>query len=221
MSEERRDQVLDHSYDGIQEYDNRLPNWWLYTLYGAIVFGVFYWLYFQTTGAGALPTEHYEQEMVDAAEAQLARMEGQELTDESLLLVASIPDRVTAGRALFEQFCLVCHGQQGEGSVGPNLTDEFWINGGDPMSLHRTITNGVTEKGMAAWGNQLGPRRVQDAVAYVLSIKNTNIAGKEPQGEPEGSKTSAPATETPADTTPADATPADPVPAEPTPGDGE
>ena len=72
MSDEKQDQVLDHEYDGIQEYDNRLPNWWLYTLYGAIVFAFFYWLWMHTTEVGALPTEAYEQEVIAATEAQLA-----------------------------------------------------------------------------------------------------------------------------------------------------
>jgi len=180
------DRVLDHDYDGIQEYDNRLPNWWLYTLWGAIVFGVFYWLYFQTTGVGILPGERYELDMAKAAEAQLAAMEGQELTDDSLLLMADVSDRVAEGQELFKQFCVVCHLDQGQGSVGPNLTDNYWIHGGKPTQIHTTITVGVPDKGMAAWGNQLGPKRVLDVTAFVLTLKGTNVPGKEPQGEPEG-----------------------------------
>lgn len=185
MSEERKDQVLGHDFDGIEEYDNRLPNWWLYILYGSIVFAVLYWAGFHTLPVGKLPPERYQVEMLKAAEVQLARMEGQELTDEALLLAASIPDRVAEGRKVFEQFCVVCHGARGEGSVGPNLTDRFWLHGPKPTNIHETVTHGVLEKGMAAWGNQLGPRRVMDVVGYVLSLKNTEVPGKEPQGEPE------------------------------------
>lgn len=202
MSQETKDQVFDHEFDGIQEYDNRLPNWWLYTLYGAIIFSVFYWFYFHTTEVGAIPTERYEMEMVAAAEAQLKRMEGQEITDESLTLTSTIPDRVAAGRQVFEQFCVVCHSSRGEGSVGPNLTDAYWIHGGRPTQMLATINTGVPDKGMAAWAGQLGPRRVQDVVAYLLTIKGTNVPGKEPQGDPEGA---APADEA-APPAPADST---------------
>jgi cytochrome c oxidase cbb3-type subunit 3 len=181
-----QDQVLDHDYDGIQEYDNNLPNWWLWILYGSIVFGVVYWFWHQTTDGGRTPAESYAVEMARAAEAQLAAMEGKEVTDESLLLMTEVPDRVAAGKAIFQQFCVVCHMEQGQGVVGPNLTDAYWLHGGRPTDIHDTITNGVIEKGMAAWGNQLGPRRVMDVTTFVLTLKNTNVPGKEPQGELEG-----------------------------------
>lgn len=176
------DRLLDHNYDGIQEYDNRLPNWWLYTLYGAIVFAVAYWLVFHTLGVVPLPRGRYELEMIAAAEAQLKKMEGQETTDETLALMSTVPARVEAGHQIFSQFCVVCHGQQAEGNVGPNLTDAYWIHGSRPLQIMNTVTHGVPEKGMAAWGGQLGPRRIQDVVSFVLTLKDTNVPGKEPQG---------------------------------------
>lgn len=184
MSEQ--DRVLDHDYDGIQEYDNRLPNWWLYTLYGAIVFALGYWIYYQTFSVGRMPVQNLVAANAKAARLQLERMGEAELTDESLTLVSQVPERVTAGRAVFTQFCVVCHGEQGQGNVGPNLTDGYWIHGAAPTNIWTTVTNGVPAKGMAAWGNQLGPARVQDVVAYVLTIRNTNVPGKAPEGTPAG-----------------------------------
>jgi cytochrome c oxidase cbb3-type subunit 3 len=183
-----KDQAFDHEFDGIREYDNRLPNWWLYILYGSIVFALGYWLYYHTYHVGKLPNRRYELEVIAATEAQLKRMEGQETTNESLVLLSSLPDRRQEGRAIFVQFCVVCHADQGQGNVGPNLTDGMWIHGGSPLEILHTVTNGVPEKGMAAWGNQLGPTRVQNAVSYVLSIKNTNVAGKAPEGVPEAAQ---------------------------------
>jgi cytochrome c oxidase cbb3-type subunit 3 len=184
MSEYRPDQIRDHTYDGIQEFDNRLPNWWLWTLYGTIIFAVLYWLVFQTLGIVPLPRERYEMKVIEAKEAELARMEEQGVSNESLQLQATLPARVNEGRALFEKYCVVCHNDQGQGKVGPNLTDAYWLHGGAPMDILNTITNGVTDKGMAAWGRQLGPNRVQALVSYVLTIVDTNVPGKEPQGEP-------------------------------------
>jgi cytochrome c oxidase cbb3-type subunit 3 len=192
MNERDDDRLLGHDYDGIQEYDNKLPNWWLWILYGSIIFSVLYWLFFHTFDVGLQPSERYKVEMIKAAEEQLARMGDSELTDESLSLMATIPTRVEQGRQVFEQFCVVCHGTQGEGTVGPNLTDAYWIHGGKPTKIHETVTHGVLEKGMAAWGNQLGPARVQAVVAYVLTIKGQNVAGKAPEGEEELPEEAAP-----------------------------
>jgi cytochrome c oxidase cbb3-type subunit 3 len=192
-----QDRLLDQEHDGIQEYDNRLPNWWLWTLYGAIVFAFGYWFWFHTSDAGPSPQERYAADMQRAAEAQLAAMEGQEITDESLTLMSTVDSRVAAGREVFQQFCVVCHMEQGQGNVGPNLTDAYWLHGGRPTDIHNTVTNGVIEKGMAAWGNQLGPRRVLDVVAFVLTLKDTNVPGKEPQGELESETPDEPAGDAP------------------------
>jgi cytochrome c oxidase cbb3-type subunit 3 len=137
-------------------------------------------------------------------------MQGQELTDEMLQLMAAVPDRVSTGRRLFEQLCVVCHGNQGEGNVGPNLTDEYWIHGGGPLQIHGTVTNGVLEKGMAAWGSQLGPHRVQQVVAYVLTIKGTNVPGKPPQGERADAPAGDPASVAPPEVVPAEKAKRDP-----------
>ena len=180
--DQEQDRVLDHEYDGIQEYDNRLPNWWLFTLYGAIVFAVLYWFTMHTWRIGELSQESYRGEMARAAELQLARMAGKEVSDESLTLMSQVPATVARGQAIFEQFCVTCHKADASGQVGPNLTDAYWLHGGRPLQILNTVTHGVPDKGMAAWGNQLGPTRIQDVVSFVLTVKNKNRPGKEPQG---------------------------------------
>jgi cytochrome c oxidase cbb3-type subunit 3 len=80
---------------------------------------------------------------------------------------------------------VACHQADGSGLVGPNLTDAYWLHGGQPLDILHTVTNGVPEKGMVAWLSQLGPRRVEDVTVYVLTLKGKNLPGKEPQGEPE------------------------------------
>jgi len=183
VSEHKQDVVFNHDYDGIQEFDNRLPNWWLFIMYASIIFSVAYWLYLDTYGVGKSLVDQYNQEVRAANEAMLARASAQGVTDESLTIAAGMPETVAEGRTLFETYCVVCHASKGEGLVGPNLTDAYWIHGGKPTEILHTITNGVPSKGMAAWGSQLGPSRVEKLAAYVVSIKNTNVPGKAPEGE--------------------------------------
>jgi len=184
MTDSKVDQVRAHTHDGIEEYDNRLPNWWLFILYGSIIFSVAYGLVFHTLGIAELPGAKYDQEMIAAAEEQLAKMAEGGTTNESLLLMAGLPGKVAQGRQLFQTYCVVCHADQGQGNIGPNLTDKYWIHGAQPMDNHRVVTIGVLDKGMAAWGRQLGPRRVELVVSYVLTLRNTNVPGRAPGGEP-------------------------------------
>lgn len=180
---DRQDTLREHSFDGIQEFDNRLPNWWLWILYGSIVFSIAYWILFHTLAVIPHPTGRYEADMRAAEEAQLARAAAGGVTNESLTLMSQMDDQVAAGRQHFQTYCVVCHLEQGQGSVGPNLTDEYWLHGGAPMDILKTVMDGVPAKGMAAWGGQLGPHRVEQAVAFVLSIRDTQVEGKAPEGE--------------------------------------
>ena len=185
MSEEKKtykpDQVLDHDYDGIQEYDNRLPNWWLWTLWGTIVFAVGYWLAFHTYGWAMNPVARYEASMEVAG--PMADIASRGLSEEDLVALSGDPSVLEEGKAVYVQYCQVCHLPEGQGLVGPNLTDDYWIHGGTAIDMHNTIVNGVVEKGMAAWGRQLGPERVDAVVAHLLTLRGTNVEGKEPQGD--------------------------------------
>jgi len=178
------DTVKEHEFDGIQEFDNRLPNWWLWIMYGSMVFALLYWIVFHTLEIRDLPRDEFAQEMLVAQEAQLARAAEAGIDDDSLMMMAGMPNRVAEGREIFVKHCVACHLDQGQGSVGPNLTDGVWVRGCTPMEILETVTTGVAAKGMPAWMNQLGPTRVQAVTAYVLTIRGTDVAGKAPEGEP-------------------------------------
>ena len=181
-SEYKHDTVLDHDYDGIQEYDNRLPNWWLWTLWGTIIFSLGYWLMFHTYGVAKLPVAAYEAEM-ESAGGSLADSSLRGLTEADLEAFATDPAKLAEGEGVYVKNCRVCHLDQGQGLVGPNLTDDYWIHGGDALSIHNTIVHGVVEKGMAAWGRQLGADRVDAVVAYLLTMRGTQVEGKAPEGD--------------------------------------
>jgi len=183
MSDARTDVTLDHDFDGIQEFDNRLPNWWLFTLYGSVVFSVGYWLFYHTFAVGHSQDQSYEREVQVAAAAQLEREMGKEVTNESLLLMTQVPAQVEAGMKTFQQKCTQCHKLDGSGDIGPNLTDDFWLHGPEPLQIYNTVMNGVLDKGMQAWKDQLGPVRVRQVVSYVVTRKGMNLPGKAPQGK--------------------------------------
>jgi cytochrome c oxidase cbb3-type subunit 3 len=184
--DERQDKVL-HEIDGIEEYDNKLPNWWLYTLYGAIVFAVGYWFHYEVAGFGDSPRAEYQTQVDKAAAAEAERIKAKgDVTAESLAALARDKVTVGQGKDVFVQTCAVCHRQDGGGNVGPNLTDDFWLHGAAPDKIYKTITEGVAAKGMPSWGPQLGAERVQAVTAYVITLRSTNVTGgKAPQGERE------------------------------------
>jgi len=180
--EYKPDTVLDHDFDGIQEYDNRLPNWWLWILWITIVYSLGYWLVFHTYGIAELPVAAYEQEMEETG-GSLADLSVRGLTEADLEAMATDLEKLAEGKAIWTTTCQVCHLAEGQGLVGPNLTDDAWIHGGDAVTIHNIVVQGVVERGMAAWGRQLGPDRTDAVVAYLLTMRGTHIEGKAPEGE--------------------------------------
>ena len=166
--------LREHTYDGIQEYDQRLPNWWLYTLYGAIVFWVVYW--FVHMIAGLVPSDGSR---VDAEMAKIAavKMAGSiDVTNDQLFWdMSRNPVFVEAGKQSFQSLCIPCHLPSLRGksenptAVGPDLTDTAWIHGGTPKEVYVTVSKGVIPKGMLAWEPVLGQKKTAEVVAYVLS----------------------------------------------------
>lgn len=155
---------------------NPLPTWWLWTLYLAMAFGVVYWLAYRELGAAALPMQAYQEELAE-------QQGGADVGGEALLALAEDPRAVSEGKETFMTHCIACHGAEGEGQIGPNLTDDHWIHGGSAESIHETIAQGIQAKGMPAWGPTLGAVKVQQVSAYVLTLRGTNVSGKPPEGE--------------------------------------
>lgn len=175
-----------HRYDDIEEHDNRLPRWWLYTLYGAIAFSAAYWFGEQKMRAFRTPREAYEVAMREERLAQVRSGGGRAPSPEVLSGLARDPEVVARGKALFGASCSACHGPEGGGGIGPNLTDEYWLHGGKPENVYACVHDGVPAKGMPSWGPQLGAEKVTAVTAFVLSIRNAHVPnGKPPQGERE------------------------------------
>jgi cytochrome c oxidase cbb3-type subunit 3 len=179
MSADPNDKIV-HQYDDIQEEDNHLPNWWLAILFGSIIFGFGYWQVYQTTKTLPRIRDEYTAD-VDALKK--ARMAANPTSEEALVALSKDATALAEGKTVFMSTCASCHGPEGAGLVGPNLTDKFWLHGAKPGDLFKTVTEGYAEKGMPAWGPVIGVDKTRKVVAFVLSIRNTNKPGKEPQGD--------------------------------------
>lgn len=172
-----------HEYDGILEHDNRLPRWWLFTLYAAIVFAFAYWLYYQTFDIGLQPRAQYELDVRAAQEVQAKRAaQAGVVTDEALEKMTGDPAIVASGQAVYVASCLPCHGDKGQGLVGPNMTDDFFVHGAKPTDNLKIIAEGFAPKGMPAWQPVLGPTKVRDVAVYLLTLRGTHAVGKPPEG---------------------------------------
>jgi cytochrome c oxidase cbb3-type subunit 3 len=165
------DQLRHHTYDGIQEYDNRLPNWWLWTLYGAIIFAFGFWFYHFTSDMAPTDEERVNSALAKIEEARLAATG--DLSNEVLWQMSENANIVEQGKQIFlgEGTCFSCHGQNLEGGIGLNLVDHEWKWGNNPMSVYKVVSGGSPDvtKGMIAWEPMLGPDKVKKVVAFILS----------------------------------------------------
>jgi cytochrome c oxidase cbb3-type subunit 3 len=181
--EKEHDILLDHNYDGIRELDNALPPWWKYSFYISIVWAFFYIGYYYF-GGGPSSTDEYN------AEVQLAKIEVEEYNrknannvDENNVKLADAAG-TQEGLDVYKTNCAACHGNSGEGGVGPNLTDSYWIHGGSLNEVYKSIKYGWPAKGMKSWQSDLSAVQMRNVVSYIHSIHGTNPANaKAPQGD--------------------------------------
>lgn len=160
--------VLDHSADGIQEYDNPLPRWWLYSWYLAIAFSIVYCIVYPSTWFWH-GTSGWTQEK------QWATMPAPKKTDPdfpNLSELAAKPDVLDRGKKIFTSNCAACHGANAEGRIGPRLTDNIWKYGDADKDILTTIRKG-RPGGMPAWGTFLKGDEISAVASYVHSIGNT------------------------------------------------
>lgn len=183
--EEEGTLLLDHDYDGIKELDNHLPPWWKGLFYLTIVYGVIYILIFHVFQSAPLQEERYDMEMAAAA-ALKAENEAELVFDFDENTVTQSMDAVELvdGREFFESQCAICHKADGGGLAGPNLTDEYWRNGGSVSDIYKVIKNGVQGTAMIPWDSKLNPIRLRNVTSYVMSLQGTNPPGAlKPDGD--------------------------------------
>lgn len=189
-----KDEILEHGqdYDGIKEYDNPLPRWFVLMFYATIAFSFWYMAYYtaktraivEATGQGANLAWSGARLAAEVRAAEASRGAFVPPQGDALIAYLRDPGNISRGEGLFKANCAACHGEQGQGVIGPNLTDRYWLHGGKPEQILHSISAGWPDKGMPGWEVSQGPEKVHWLAAYVMSLKGRSVTGaKEPQGE--------------------------------------
>jgi cytochrome c oxidase cbb3-type subunit 3 len=175
---------LGHDFDGIRELDNRIPPWFNYLFLGTILFALVYLLDYHVFKISPLMESEYTAEMQAAALQKQIALAADGTIDENALVALKDEISLKLGGENFQKYCISCHGPQGGGIVGPNLTDKYWIHGGGIKNVYATIKTGVPAKGMISWQLVFSQKQIQQIASYVLSLQGTNPpGGKAPEGE--------------------------------------
>ena len=183
--EEEGELLLDHEYDGIRELDNVLPPWWTSLFWGCIIFGIGYLGYYHLFG-GEDQIAEYERKNSEALLAiEEWKKTATDLVDASNVVAMTDDSNLAAGKNIYMERCVACHLADGGGSIGPNLTDDYWILGGGIKEIFHTISEGGRDgKGMIPWKSELKPSEIQQVASYILTLKGTTPAvAKEAEGD--------------------------------------
>lgn len=180
--------LLEHSYDGIREFDNPLPGWWRAIFWASIVFAAGYWIWFHVAGYGRTPDDKYRAALAEYQGKRSLReaAEAASVDEAALARDATDPNIIGRGAQLFAQRCASCHDATGHGLIGPNLTDHFQLHGESRMDIFTTIRGGVPGTAMPAWGEQLPPTDVIAVATFAITLRGQDLPGKEPQGQKVG-----------------------------------
>ena len=183
--EQEADVMLDHNYDGIRELDNVLPPWWVYLFYGTIIFAGIYLFRFQVIGEYDQKKE-FETEMTEARIAiEEYKKTAPDVMDKEKVTLLTDAASIAQGKTIFTTNCVACHRADAGGQIGPNLTDDMWINGGGIKNVFNVLMEGGRDgKGMISWKATIKPSDLQKVASYVLSLQGSKPKEPKPT-EPE------------------------------------
>lgn len=181
---DRHDTLTDHAYDGIQEYDNPTPGWWTWLFIATIVFSVIYWLVATIAMGDFSANAFYDRAIV----AEMKKSMGEKpLTPDAptLIKLSASPDMMAIGAGVFAANCVSCHGKDGAGVTGPNLTDDLYINVKKIEDIVDVVKMGRNNAAMPAWSTRLQPNEIVVVSAYVASLRGKNLpSSRPPEGKP-------------------------------------
>ena len=175
MSDSQYGTVLDHEYDGIQEYDNPTPGWWHVIFQATTLFAVVYFIFFTFSPMAWTPQDQYDEELAANLRLQFAEIGELEPTTETLVKYMHDAKWLKVGQMVFKQNCTNCHGADGSGVVGPNLTDEYYKHVKKLDDIPRVIANGAANGAMPAWKTRLHPNEIVLVACYVASLRGQDL----------------------------------------------
>lgn len=177
LEEEAELTIENHEYDGISELNNPIPVWFNVLFYSTVVFGFIYLLSYHVFGWGMNQDQEYEHEMAMAEKARQEYLaQAANLIDENTIEIDPTGSLASSGKSIFIANCAACHGNNGEGTIGPNLTDRYWIHGGEIKDIFRTVKYGVPDKGMVPWDQTLTPGQIAEVSNYIITLRDTKPA---------------------------------------------
>ena len=183
VKEDEKHLLLDHSYDEIQELNHPLPSWWNTIWAISIVYAIGYFVYFQFMSGPSLKEEFIRDfKVVEAKQLEYKKKES--AFNQEYYAKILTDGGVNKGKEVYDLNCMPCHAEKGAGDVGPNLTDDHWLLAhGTPETVYAVVFNGSEANGMPIWSEMISKDEIYQAVAYVMTFRNTFVKGKEPQGE--------------------------------------
>ncbi len=186
MNQPSQTELTDHVYDGIREYDNPLPGWWTWLFIGSCAFSFFYWIVFHFGTEGRSVLDEFDRASASVLELRFQEIGVLKPDRETILKYLNNPKFLTVGRVVYKTNCVSCHGANGEGNVGPNLTDDNWKNVKQIEDIARVIEQGAANGAMPAWRNRLSHiNQIVLTAAYVATLRGSKPAGgKTPEGDP-------------------------------------
>jgi cytochrome c oxidase cbb3-type subunit 3 len=178
MAQYQEHPMENHEADGIKEFDNNLPRWWLYGFYFTMLFGIAYMVQYHVMGKGDVSRQEYAQEV---AEAKTKYKLADKKPESNIKLVAfTDAANLEEGKKMYngEQLCHTCHRPDGGGLVGPDLTNDYWLHGGSLDSIVASIKHGYPEKGMLPYGNNtpISDEKVLQIASFIKSLHGTKPA---------------------------------------------
>ncbi|MBF0199218.1 MAG: c-type cytochrome [Planctomycetes bacterium] len=181
--EEQKDKLKEHTYDGIEEYDNPLPGWWSFIFLISFVFSIFYFYYYHISPVSTSVAQGYDNDVSEDLKRRFSEIGELTADEETILKYMNEPKWLVAGESTFKAQCISCHGPRGEGMIGPNLTDDHYIHVNKLSDLARVINEGAANGAMPAWKHRLHPNEVVLMASYLANMRGKNIKGvRGPEG---------------------------------------
>lgn len=178
-----RDILRDHEYDGIREYDNPTPGWWSMIFVATFLFSIWYFLFYHMSTISTSVGAGYDQAVSADMKRRFAEIGELKPNAETILKLMKDANWVQVGATVFKTQCVSCHGANGQGQIGPNLTDDYYKNVRQIADIARVISEGAANGAMPVWKNRLQPNEVVLVASYVASLRGKNLQGRAPEGE--------------------------------------